>query len=834
MIGGAEINRFFALSFNCFQINYHIILMKDDYPKIQVTAMNVPSKEMIFKFRTRGSFLGTLRSLKGIFKIFSTKTFKGDYLTWNWISTNEISINNGPYKNFIIEYLVNASNLEHVTFRKGRVFFIAGDIFLLPKDRPIKITVNFSLPSGITVFSSLPKENNKFIATTDLWGDIIYDFQKAYFIGGRTIFHLEYQTEWGDKYIYIWFYKDAIDQAWLPSYGLTPWEEAEKYMKTTELFAKYYRKIIGPLPKHIVLFTNTITINGIPVINNVDWFHHMQIWPKFSEPEIVHHLFHQYSFWISQSKLSFWEPPTPVGSFLSEGITTYYEQLIPTLLLNDPHYFGKIFEFFVLNERGKRFNIEDNVYHISYNVGALKVYLLNKYIREKTNDVKNLDSFVRELWNYVKDNKKPQQITDDEIIDIFRKVVNDTRDTYILDLTYKKDFDVKDFVELLPYFKSYMNWMANKYFWNNKLLFLCFLDIVAVKGNEWPHYATYPHNILWYRNEALIPFKEYLTNLGKNDFTKEDIIDALNHVTKKDHSGFFKFWNSLDIELDPNFIKPLSKWDPNEITEDSLVTAPWECVGLLETEHYLAGFPQKAKAVLDYPDSDGKIVIEVQAISFHKYLHDNQAKQTLSGANVSLLRLARYKYRNLFVTSVFFKVETNDINRQVYNFSLTLPSSSFYLKFRVYNDPIHSKDPIGNLYWISSIEPIKFSINAVGNYITLPDTYLENESYLIKFSNIELHCNPKDAINIFNLFLKSAINVSKFKNMRIEIMLYDKFGFLRGIKYIPVTNLTKDFRFYLNYYLTYLKNKAQKTLKTRFRIVIKVGLFSCYLSFYPV
>ena len=619
MIGGAEINRFFALSFNCFQINYHVMLMKDDYPKIQVTAMNVPSKEMIFKFRTRGSFLGTLRSLKGIFNIFSIKTFKGDYLTWNWISTNEISINNGPYKSFLIEYLVNASKLKCLVFRKGRIFFIAGDIFLLPKDRPSKITVNFSLPDEIIMFSSLPKENNKFTAITDLWGDIIYDFQKAYFIGGRPIFHLEYQTEWGDKYIYIWFDRDIIDQMWLPSYGDTPWEEAEKYMKTTALFAKYYREIIGPLPKHIVLFTNILSIDGVPV-NKVDWFHYMQIWPRFSESNIVHHLFHQYSCGVSQSKLSF-NFKEPIGSFLSEGIPTYYEQLIPTLLLNDSHYFGKLFEFYVLNERGRRFNIENNTYHIGYNIAALKVYLLDKYIREKTNNAKNLNSFIKELWNCVKDNKKPQYITDDEIIDIFRRVVNDTKDTYILDLAYKKDFYIRTFTQLLPYFKSYVNWMADKYFWGNKLLFLCFLDIVAAKGNEWPHYATYPHNILMYRKEALIPFKEYLGGLGKSNFTEEDIIDALNIVTRRDHTGFFRFYHSLGVDLDPDSIKPLSKWDPNEITENNLVTTSWECIGFLRTEHYLAEVPQKAEAVLDYPDDDGEIAIDVRAISSVSYTH---------------------------------------------------------------------------------------------------------------------------------------------------------------------------------------------------------------------
>ncbi len=760
-----------------YQIIYHLTLEKDDYPGVKVKVINALSSTTRFFFWTEGTALDRIGDLRTVFKSMSIRTFKGKTLPWTW-KNNEIIVENGHYRNFTIEYFIDALNLgssseKYVLFRAKRIFFIAGYVFLLPKSEPSKIAVEFSLPKGTKIFSSLPEENDRFIAKPDLWGNIVYDFQKAYFTGGIPIFNLTHYTQWGDEYIYIWFVDDATEQAWLPSYGNTPWEQADKYMNSIEMFAKYYREKLGPLPQHTVLFTNAIVCDVgekvFPVIAHIDWFHYMQIWPRYSEGERAHHIFHQYSFWPPQAKLSF-NFGSPIGGILNEGLPTYFEQTLPTLLLNESWYKGKLFEFFVLNERGKNSGIEKNYYHRKYNIAALKVYLIDKFIREKTNGKKNITDFARELWNKVKDNKKPRVLSDEEIIEVFAKVVGEFNKKYIVKLANEKEFRRKDFIDLLPYFKEYLNWMSDKYFWGNKLLFLCFLDIVSAKGGNWPHFATYPHNIIRYRRDALIPFKKYLESLKKAHLTQEDVVKALEYVTGKDHSGFFEFWESFGIKLDPNSLLPLNRWNPKEVREEELLSIYLPSTGFLKTEHYLAGIPQHAKIILYQPDDDGVIIVEVRLWSFDNYPSIEEARNTLSGPNVSFMRISRWKYENLFLTSAFFKVTTGDPKRQRFSFNLTLPSFSSHPKFLVDGKVV---------YWLHSIDPIDFKVKLINGTIILPDTPLDNETYVLKSVKGEVKCKSLDKISIPY-------------PLTVEISLYDKFGFLRARKEInpPAQNHT--------------------------------------------
>jgi len=761
------------------QVAYHLVLEKDNCPTVEVEVKNASSSLTVFFFWTYASNLGALRDLKAVFKNITAETMEGKPLAWSWKSSNEVVVSNSNSRHFRVRYSVDAINLgredvKFAIFNAKRVFFVAQDVFLLPEDKPSKITVRFTLPEGLVMFSSLPEENGTFIATNDLWGDLILDFQKAYFTGGNPIFNLTYYTAWGDKYIYIWFDRDPVFSGWLPSYGDTPWEEAEKYLKTTEMCAKYFREIaMGPLPPHTVIFTNTIPNGG----TNTDWFHYMQIWPRYSEPEICHHIFHQYSFHASQSKLAF--SMSAKTYFLAEGLPTYFEQVVPSLLLNDSRYQGKLFEFFVLHERGKRFGILENSFHIKYNLAALKVYLLDRYIKEKTKGTKTLTDFTKELWNIVKDSKKPLEVSDKEVTEALARIVGESNKQYILDLAAKDDFSREDFNDLLPYFKSYVEWMSKEYFWNNELLFLVFLDIVATRGGEWPHYATYPHNIQRYKTEALTPFKKYLLSLGKSNLTQKDIIDALNFATGTDHSDFFAFWESFGITLDPQSLSPLNQWDPGEKDEGEFLATPWFSVGTLKTEHYLGGILQQAEIDLDQPDDDGKIVVEVRLHSFYGYPPGNQAREALSGQNVHFLYTSTGKYSNVYITSAFFEVITDDPARRVFHFNLRLPSFSTHPKFLVYNPPFGSRGPLGELYWLHPIDPIDFEVRLTEGTIILPEIPLADTTYTLRTPGGDIiKCAPGQRVNL-------PANASS-----LEISLYDKFGFLRARKIIELTSKT--------------------------------------------
>lgn len=474
-------------------------------------------------------------------------------------------------------------------------------------------------------------------------------------------------------------------------------------MEMTERFAKYYREVvIEPLPKHIVLFTNGIPSTKIMpgAGTNTDWFHYMQIWPKFSDPEVCHHIFHQYSFFLSQSKLTL-----PMSHFLSEGLPTFFEQTIPSIIYGDDRYKGKLFEFFALNERGNDFGIKKNQYHIKYNIAAMKVFLLDKYIKEVSGNKKNLNNFVKELWDSVKGNHEPEEMKEKQIVNAFKKVVGKSSGSYLSKLIKTDNFKREDFTDLLSCFGDYVTWMADEYFWGNKLLFLVFLDIVSAKDNEWPHYATYPHNILHYRGDALVEFKDYLENLNREKLIQEDIIEAISVVTGKNHKGFFEFWESYGFRLDLDSLLPLDSWDPEERTEEEFLCHSWSLAGSLKTEDYFSDHTQKAEVILDNPDDDGKIVVEVRLQSFEKFSSEDEAGNAIKGQNVSLLHTSKDKYKNIFITRAFFKIIADETKCKSFYFNLKLPSFSSHPKFLAYDFPLSSETQLGGLYWLHSFDP---------------------------------------------------------------------------------------------------------------------------------
>jgi len=357
------------------------------------------------------------------------------------------------------------------------------------------------------------------------------------------------------------------------------------------------------------------------------------------------------------------------------------------------------------SQRGNNFGIRDNQYHIKYNIAAMKVFLLDKYIKEVSGNKKNLNNFVKELWDSVKENREPEEMKESQIINTFKKVVGKSNSGYLSKLIKTKSFKREDFTDLLPCFGDYVTWMADEYFWGNKLLFLVFLDIVSAKDNEWPHYATYPHNILRYRRDALVNFKVYLENINKERFTQKDIVEAISNVTGKNHKGFFEFWESYGFGLDPNSVLPFDSWDPEERTEEEFVCFPWWSAGTLKTEDYFSGHTQKAEVTLDNPDDDGEIVVRVTLHSFEIHPPESEAINTLSGNNITFLRSLAFENNNLYITDAYFKVTTDDINRGKYNFNITLPSFSSHPKFLAYNSPLDDDIEYGALYWLHSFDP---------------------------------------------------------------------------------------------------------------------------------
>lgn len=129
-----------------YQINYNFLLEKEDYPKIKVEVKNSPFQKSEFKFGVSGGNLGAIQDLKKVFKGIEIKSLDGESLKYEWRDKRTIVVQNGKNSNFTIRYFVDGLNFgrssgfsgmgepdtKFVVFRAKRIFFIAGDIFILP------------------------------------------------------------------------------------------------------------------------------------------------------------------------------------------------------------------------------------------------------------------------------------------------------------------------------------------------------------------------------------------------------------------------------------------------------------------------------------------------------------------------------------------------------------------------------------------------------------------------------------------------------------------------------------------------------------------------------
>lgn len=753
-----------------YSIAYALTITGKNQADITVNVSGAPGAQTEF----HADWMGNIFPAVGAVTVMDSG---GRSLPFVWSGQNKrtLKVQNGNSPDFTIRYPYDArrtigSQYQQVVFEPRTVLFIADQVFLVPTVEPSRITVRVEPPAGTRVFASLPEENGQFTATRDLWGDLRYDFGKAYFTGGTPLFVLDHRTEWGDLYRYIWFDRDAVSQMWLPSYGGTPWEEAEAYMAMTERMAKYEREhVMGPLPPHIVLFTDSRRAEdqAQSVMSNTDFFHYMQIWARNSEGEVAHHLLHAYTFHpLDQSKLSL--QSSGFRLFLREGLPTYFELTVPATLSGEQRSPGKLFEFWALEQRGRPFGIQSNTdFHVKYNQSTMRVYLLDRYIQRVTSGARDITDFTRAMWDVVKERKAPAEFTEADALSAFAGVVGNANQNYIRQVESQQDFPAADFAPLLPAFREYVQWMADHWFAGNQLLFLAYLDIAAAKGGTWPHYATFPHQVPFKLSEAMSPFWQYLRGRS-GEYTQEDVLAALNAATGRQHAGFFEFWSAQGFALDPASLRVVNNWDPTAPSEGDRMPLAFETKGTLQTEHNLSGVPQQAVAVLDAPAPDSSVIVEVTLTSPDRVPPAAEAQAALSGDDVTLRDTFDFEMRGLKVLKAQFQVTTNDPERRRFPFTLTLPSGTWYPGFQVLRMDNVPDRSLGTLYFLPPVPPVDFSprVDAATRKLTLPDVALPGAHFLVKDGSGTVQAAPGETLQL--------------EGDAPTIDLLDRFGFLRG------------------------------------------------------
>lgn len=721
--------------------------------------------------------------------------------SWTGQRGRTLRVQNGSAAEFTVRYPYDAlrtigPQYQQVVFEPATVLFIADNVFLVPSAEPSRITARVIPPEGTKVFASLPEdpeENGQFVATKDLWGDLRYDFGKAYFTGGNPLFVLDHRTAWGDLYRYIWFDRDAVGQMWLPSYGDTPWEEAEAYMAMTERLAKYEREhVMGPLPPHVVLFTDVRRTENQShsVMSNTDFFHYMQIWPRDSEGEVAHHVLHAYTFHFQdQSKMSLEAPG--FRNFLKEGLPTYIELTAPAALSGDDRTIGKVFEFWALEQRGRPFGIQRNLdYHVKYNQSTTRVYLLDRYIQRVTGGQKDITDFTRAMWDVVKDRRAPAEFTEADALGAFASVVGAANQDYIKQVDALTDFPAADFAPLLPAFKEHVQWMADRWFGGSQLLFLAYLDVVAAKGGNWPHYATFPHQVPFKLREAMSPFWQYLRELsgaGTGAYTQADVLAALKASTGQDHPGFFEFWSAQGFSLDPNSLRSVGNWDPDASSEGDWMPLAFETKGSLEMEHNLAGVPQQATAVLDAPAPGSTVDIQVALHNPERVPPMEEARAALAGDNVTLLNTELFDWRGVTYVRAMFKVTTTDPERRRFPLTLTLPAALSYPDFRVLRPENVQDRDLGTLYFLPPIAPVSFepTIDAAARKLTLPAVGLKGARFVISGAGTGSGAGAGADSGTVQAVPGETV-LLKGTAPQIGIDLVDGYGFLRGRQSVSV------------------------------------------------
>lgn len=756
-----------ASSTASFTLAYTLTLAEEDHPEVEVAVAGAPDANTRFTFGVESGVLAGMGDLRILFPVIAVTAANGSPLDWIWQGEREIVVKNGPARDFIIHYSMDALRLgrgpevKWAIFRKQAIFFTADAIFLLPTVSPDRITVQFYLPEGVRVYASLPEVEGRYVATPDLWGNLLDDFPKAYFSGGRPTFDFTRYTPWGDTYRYVWFDRDPIWAVWSPSGDTTPWEDAYAEMALTEKVSQFFREQVGPLPAHIVLFTNLKW--GGPGVDsvktNTDWFHHMEIWPPSATADVIHHVFHAYSFFVPQSRLAFSEQ-APIGRMLTEGLPTYFEVTLPGQLFGEEYQRGKLYEFYVYERRGAA----ENSYQLTYNRPALQVYLLDQYIRRVTGGTSDVMTFTRALWDKVKANPHPQMVTDSTIVAAFGSVVGEANQGYLSQVAARTTFTDADFAALLPDFRAYVRTTADRYFWGNQLLFLAYLDLTANLGGEWPHFATSQHQVLSYRPAALHRFHADLAS-NPGSLSKAGLVDALNRVAG-DHTAFFEFWAERGFELDPGSLAPLDGWGQAGWDAASTFPIARSIDATLQTEHYLSGLPQEATIVLDQPAPGREVELQVSLFSADGYPPKAEADQAISGANVRHLSSMQVDFGSFYATRAFFRVTTSDPERRRFSFRLTLPSFASHPQFKIY-DPNGAPMRSGDVYYLHPFDPIPFALQSAGSDLVLPETKLAGESFLIHAPDGVIRGRPGE-----------CVAVSSWEPVQVDLL--DTQGYLRG------------------------------------------------------
>ncbi|MFZ5824874.1 MAG: stalk domain-containing protein [Bacillota bacterium] len=753
-----------AASATGLTLTYHIRVTEPDRPVVELDVGGAPSGVTTLTFPARA--IESVRNLAEALPSVEVTAANGAKLSWRWAERG-IEVSNGSHAGFQVAYTLNTPPIVYngqraSIFRERILFFIAGDLLLMPAEEPASISVRFSLPAGHRMFSNLPEKEGVFTAEKGLWGNLLDDFPMAYFTGGIPLFVAERETAWGDRYQLVRLDRDPTVN-WLPSYGNTPWEEAADYLARAEAYDAYIRQhIFGPLPRRTVIYDDTKnpqdpTVSSI--LTNRDWYSHNQFWAR-SDGDLAHHQIHAWMAPQAYSRLAI-EPWNPLGAMLEEGIPTYYEHLLPALVRGRDWAPGKLFEFWVLEERGRAANIQANEFHRRYNQSSMRIYLLDQFMRKTAN--KDLTAFTRALWAEAQGRSAPSVITDEQLRSIFAGVVGPTNSGEIDRLAAKTDFTRADFAALEPAFRLYVDELARQFFWNNRLLVLLYLESAATRGGTWPHYATAPHMVRLIGMDTMRELNQAIRNQGKQSLTQADVLAALSAVTGQDHSGFFAFWSSLGYELSPSSLLPLSSWGTNPV-ENQFVNMHWQVAGSLLVEHYLSGVKQQAVAVLDSPAPSDTLDLII-TVGPGRFVSEAAVKEAISGPNVSFVRSTRSQQPSV---RGYFRVKTDDPARRRFPFTLNLPAFDSHPRFGFLTPSREEKE----LTFLHAFDPIPFAATASETGLTLGAVPSLEGAYL--------------QVGTVRVQPGTTVPLPSGAAGGIQVDLFDRHGFLRGRQTVTV------------------------------------------------
>ena len=464
----------------------------------------------------------------------------GTMLPWTKLDDKTIEVQTSE-TSVSASYAIDLSNISNVHQVAIKLEGIGGAIsgvsaFLVPEGQKIdNVKVKFAVPEPWKVISDYREENGWFIMKPYTYEDLGLETKASGWYFGNIDF--DYTKMYDDGYsIRVVGLKYFPYEHWNVYLNNTPLEEA---IKTADFYHATYEKIKGfygeyPLPPQLLVLGPGYWQSGNTYLRQ-------QLVGQNRYEYIPHHMLHAFF----QVRIDF---ANYFYGLLTEGYPTYSEGIMTAEIDNNPIWRGMLYERKFHYLRGKKFNnLEQN--SRNYVLGFIITYLMDKEIGKETNNKKNINDLMVQIWQKYKGPNKVW-VSDEQVLETLKELTgNDWHwfyDKYVRDTS---NLDVNQLDDLKEDFKKFLKVEADIWYNGNQSAYFVRQEITSAIGDFDINVRIQNVDM----TDFVLAARKY-KDISKDNLTEVDIENILHQITGKEHSDFFEFYRSQGFDIDPKEI----------------------------------------------------------------------------------------------------------------------------------------------------------------------------------------------------------------------------------------------------------------------------------------